>query len=44
MAIAVTEKCCPSDRMQSVYRRSTLFIVWSYSVEIVEIRFLWNKV
>jgi hypothetical protein len=43
MITAVTEKCCPSDGMQSVYRRSTLFTVWSYSEEIVEIRLCGHK-
>jgi len=43
-ATAVTEKCCTLDRMDSVYRRSTLFNVWSYSAEVVEIRLLWTQI
>jgi len=43
MITAVIEKCCFPDRMKSVYRRSTLFTVWSYCEEVVEIRLCGHK-
>jgi len=42
-ATAVTEKCCCPERMKSLYRRSTLFTVWSYCEEVVEIRLCGQK-